>query len=53
VLRPQLYAQVPGESTAAVTEAGRIKRYSVIELVVENRAGHLRVVCPGPPIEVG
>jgi hypothetical protein len=47
-----LYAKIPGESTAAITEPCRIERYSIIELFVENRAGHLRVVGPRPPIEI-
>jgi hypothetical protein len=47
-----LYTKIAGESTAAITEPCRIERYSIIELCVENRAGHLRIVGPGPTIEI-
>ena len=52
VLSPELQSQVARELASAVAKAGRVDGVPAIARFVDDGAGNLGVMAPGPPIEV-
>src|ERR1700682_4370829 len=52
VLAPQLQPQVAGKPPSAIAESCWIDRFARVAFLIDHGARDLRIVTPGPPIEI-
>src|ERR1700682_2377414 len=52
MLPPELQSQLAREPASAIAKSGRVDGIAPIMFFVDDRAGKLRVMAPGPAIEV-